>query len=56
MPSLGLLSGEAFKLLTHPSFQSSSQGDGATENVFDASDHVSGGLAFWWNDIEKDSQ
>ena len=45
------------RLLTHPSFESSSQGGGATENVFDASDRAEGGdLAFWWNDIEKDSR
>ena len=51
LTSLGLLPGEAFELLTHPSFESSSQGGGATENVFDASDRAEGGdLAFWWND------
>ena len=48
LTSLGLLPGEAFELLTHPSFESSSQGGGgATENVFDASDRAEGGdLAF----------
>jgi UDP-glucose:glycoprotein glucosyltransferase len=57
LTSLGLLPGEAFELVTHPSFGTSSQGGGATENVFDASDRAEGGsLAFWWNDIEKDSR
>ena len=57
LTSLGLLPGEAFELVTHPSFGSSSQGGGATENVFDASDRgEGGGLAFWWNDIERDNR
>ncbi|KAN0126165.1 glycosyltransferase family 24 protein [Lactarius tabidus] len=57
LTSLGLLPGEAFELVTHPSFGTSSQSGGATENVFDASDRAEGGsLSFWWSDIEKDSQ
>ncbi|KAN0127772.1 hypothetical protein V8E53_014432, partial [Lactarius tabidus] len=57
LTSLGLAPGEAFELLTHPSFGTSSQSGGVTENLFDASDRAEGGsLAFWWNDIEKDSR
>ena len=57
LTSLGLLPGEAFEFLTHPSFGTSTQSGGATDNVFDASDRAEGGgLAFWWNDIEKDSR
>ena len=38
LTSLDILPGEAFELVALPSFGSSSQGGGATENVFDASD------------------
>ena len=38
LTSLGLLPGEAFELVTHPSFRTLSQGGGATDDVFDASD------------------
>ena len=57
LTSLSLLPGAAFELVTHPSFGTSSQSGGATEDMFDASDHAEGSsLAFWWNDIEKDSR
>jgi UDP-glucose:glycoprotein glucosyltransferase len=57
LTSLGLAPGEAFELLTYPSFETSSQSGGVPENLFDASDRAEGGsLSFWWNDIEKDSR
>ena len=57
LTSLGLLPGEAFELVTHPSFGTSSPRDGATDGLFDASDRAEdGNLTFWWNDIEKDSR
>ncbi|KAH9162492.1 UDP-glucose:glycoprotein glucosyltransferase-domain-containing protein [Lactarius sanguifluus] len=57
LTSLGLLPGEAFELVIHPSFGTSSPRGDATDGVFDSSDRAEdGGLIFWWNDIEKDSR
>ena len=55
--SFGLLPGEAFELVTYPSFGTSSPGGEATDGLFDPSDRAeNGSLTFWWNDIEKDSR
>jgi UDP-glucose:glycoprotein glucosyltransferase len=57
LTSLGLLPGEAFDVVTHPSLGPSSPNNGFVDNLFDASDRPEGGdLVFWWNDIEKDSR
>ncbi|KAH8978341.1 UDP-glucose:glycoprotein glucosyltransferase-domain-containing protein [Lactarius akahatsu] len=57
LTSLGLLPGEAFELVVHPSFGTSSPRGDATDGVFDSSDRAEDGdLIFWWNDIEKDSR
>ena len=57
LTSLGLLPGEAFELVTHPSFGTSSPRGEVTDGLFDASDRTEdGNLTFWWNDIEKDSR
>jgi len=57
LTTLGLLPGEAFDLITHPSLGTSSPNKGVVDGVFDASDRPEGGdLVFWWNDIEKDSR
>ena len=55
--SFGLLPGEAFELVTHPSFGISSPRGEVTDGLFDASDRTEDvNLTFWWNDIEKDSR
>jgi UDP-glucose:glycoprotein glucosyltransferase len=55
LTSLGLLPGEAFELITHPSFGTTSPKGGALDDLFDASDHADDvDLIFWWSDIEKD--
>jgi len=55
--SLGLLPGEAFNLITHPSFGTSPSNNGVVDDLFDVSDRLEGGnLVFWWNDIERDSR
>jgi UDP-glucose:glycoprotein glucosyltransferase len=57
LTTLGLLPGEAFDLITHPSLETSSRNNGVVDGIFDASDRSEGGnLIFWWNDIEKDSR
>jgi UDP-glucose:glycoprotein glucosyltransferase len=55
LTSLGLLPGEAFNLITHPSLRTPASG--VVNDIFDASDRAEGGdLVFWWNDIEKDNR
>jgi UDP-glucose:glycoprotein glucosyltransferase len=55
LTSLGLLPGEAFELVTHPSFGTASPRAEVIDDLFDASDRAEDGdLIFWWNDIEKD--
>ena len=57
MTSLGLLPGEAFELVTHPSFGTAPSRGDALDDLFDASDRAEDGdLIFWWNDIEKDNR
>ncbi|KAH9037978.1 hypothetical protein EDB83DRAFT_2524557 [Lactarius deliciosus] len=49
--SLGLLPGEVFEPVIHPSFVTSSLRGDATDRVFDSSDRAEGGnLIFWWNE------
>ena len=55
LTSLGLLPGEAFELVTHPSFWTASPRAEVIDDLFDASDRAEDGdLVFWWSDIEKD--
>ncbi|KAH8979146.1 hypothetical protein EDB86DRAFT_3147569 [Lactarius hatsudake] len=55
--SLGLLPGEAFEPVTHPSFVTSSLRGIATDGVFDSSDRAEGeNLIFWWNERRKDGR
>ena len=57
LTSLGLLPGEAFNLISHPSLGTSPSNIGVVNDLFDASDRPEGGnLVFWWNDIEKDDR
>ena len=57
LTSLGLLPGEAFGLVAHPSYGTASPRGDAIDNLFDASDRAeNGNLIFWWNDIEKDAR
>ena len=57
LTSLVLLTGEAFELVAHTFYGSSSQGCGVIKKIFDASDHAEGCiLTIWSNDIEKDSR
>jgi UDP-glucose:glycoprotein glucosyltransferase len=57
LTSLGLLPGEAFNLITHSSFGTSTSNTGIVNDLFDASDRPEGGnLVFWLNDIEKDNR
>ncbi|KAH9024388.1 UDP-glucose:glycoprotein glucosyltransferase-domain-containing protein [Lactarius pseudohatsudake] len=57
LTSLGLLPGEAFELVIHPSFGTSSPRGDATDGVFDSSDRTEEWRSYlWWNDIEKDSR
>jgi UDP-glucose:glycoprotein glucosyltransferase len=57
LTSLGLMSVEAFNLITHSSLGTSPSNNGVVDDLFDASDRSEGGnLVFWWNDIEKDSR
>jgi UDP-glucose:glycoprotein glucosyltransferase len=55
LTSLGLLPGEAFEPVTHPSFGTASPRGGVLDDLFDASDRAEdGNLTFWWSDIKKD--
>jgi UDP-glucose:glycoprotein glucosyltransferase len=57
LTSLGLLPGEAFNLITHPSLGTPASNIGVVNDLFDASDRPEGGdLVFWLNDIEKDER
>lgn len=57
LTSLGLKSGQAIDLLTHPAIALAQSEKGVTDGVFDASDRVEGGgVVVWWNDISKDKK